>query len=189
MSKKQCFISPLALSFWLPLLLMLGYFIYRGMAPFGTNSILTVDLGQQYIDQFAAFKHTLLSHPSSFFYSFSNALGGDMIGEWAYYLMSPFNFIYLFIPIIQLPAAILLVTVLKFGMAGLSMAYLIKKLKLQNGYYITLFAINYALSGWFIANDLNLLWLDAAILLPLLILQLEKLFYRATWWQYALILA
>lgn len=189
MNKKQCFISPLALSFWLPLLLMLGYFIYRGMAPFGTNSILTVDLGQQYIDQFAAFKHTLLSHPSSFFYSFSNALGGDMIGEWAYYLMSPFNFIYLFIPIIQLPAAILLVTVLKFGMAGLSMAYLIKKLKLQNGYYITLFAINYALSGWFIANDLNLLWLDAAILLPLLILQLEKLFYRATWWQYALILA
>lgn len=189
MNKKRFFISPLALSFWLPLLLMLGYFIYRGMAPFGTSSILTVDLGQQYIDQFAAFKHTLLSHPSSFFYSFSNALGGDMIGEWAYYLMSPFNLIYLFIPIIQLPAAILFVTLLKFGMAGLSMAYLIKKLKLQKGYYITLFAINYALSGWFIANDLNLLWLDAAILLPFLILQLEYIFYRSNWWRYALVLA
>lgn len=188
MSKKNIFISPLALSFWLPLLVMLGYFIYRGMAPFGTNSILTVDLGQQYIDQFAAFKHTLLSHPSSFFYSFSNALGGDMMSEWAYYLMSPFNLIYLVVPILHLPAAILIVTVLKFGAAGLSMAYLLQRLQLQKGHYITLFAINYALSGWFIANDLNLLWLDAAILLPLLILQIEQLFKHPSYWRYATIL-
>ncbi len=124
MNKKNIFTSPLALSFWFPLLIMLSYFIYRGMSPFGTSSVLTVDLGQQYIDQFAAFKHTLISHPSSFFYSFSNALGGDMISEWAYYLMSPFNLIYLFVPLMQLPAAILIVTVLKFGTAGLSMAYL-----------------------------------------------------------------
>lgn len=188
MNKKNIFTSPLALSFWLPLLVMLSYFMYRGMSPFGTSSILTVDLGQQYIDQFAAFKHTLLSHPSSFFYSFSNALGGDMISEWAYYLMSPFNLIYLVVPLMQLPAAILIVTVLKFGAAGLSMAYLLKSLKLQQGYYISLFAINYALSGWFIANDLNLLWLDAAILLPILILYLEQLFKRPTYWRYALIL-
>ncbi|WP_263640496.1 YfhO family protein [Levilactobacillus brevis] len=31
---------------------MTGYFIYRQMAPFGTSSLLTVDLGQQYIDIF-----------------------------------------------------------------------------------------------------------------------------------------
>ncbi len=73
---------------------MISYFAYRHMAPFGTNSILTVDLGQQYIDQFAMFRHTLLAHPSSFFYSFSNALGGDMLSEWAYYLMSPFNLLF-----------------------------------------------------------------------------------------------
>jgi len=189
MNKKHYFISPLALSFWLPALVILGYFVYRGMAPFGPNSILTVDLGQQYIDQFAAFKHTFLSHPTSFFYSFSNALGGDMLGEWAYYLMSPFNVIYLFTPIVHLPSAILFVTVLKFGSAGLSMAWLLKQLQLQRGYYITLFAVNYALSGWFIANDLNLLWLDAAILLPILIVQIEALFKQNNWWRYALILS
>ncbi|MGX7043108.1 YfhO family protein [Leuconostoc holzapfelii] len=188
MKKRQFFLSPLALSFWLPALIMLSYYAYRGMAPFGQNSILTVDLGQQYIDQFAAFKTAFLAHPSSFFYSFSNALGGDMLGEWAYYLMSPFNLIFLFVPNINLPAAILGVTVLKFGAAGLTMAYLIKRLQLQKGYYTTLFAVNYALSGWFIANDLNLLWLDAAILLPLVILQIEQLFVQNTWWRYALIL-
>lgn len=189
MNKKKIFNSPLALSFWIPAIIMLSYFAYRGMAPFGSSSILTVDLGQQYIDQFAAFKHTLLSHPSSFFYSFSNALGGDMLGEWAYYLMSPFNLIYLFVSINHLPAAILLVTVLKFGAAGLSMAYLLQKLQIQKGHYITLFAINYALSGWFVANDLNLLWLDSAILLPLIIYQIEQLFKHGSWWRYSLLLA
>ena len=185
---KRYTLSPLALSFWVPLLIMLAYFAYRHMAPFGTSSILTVDLGQQYIDQFAAFKHTLLQHPSSFFYSFSNALGGDMLGEWAYYLMSPFNLIFLMVPNTALPSAILLVTVLKFGAAGLSMAYLLQKLHLQQHYYVTLFAVNYALSGWFIANDLNLLWLDTVILLPLVILALERLFYQQSWWQYSLLL-
>lgn len=188
MTIKRFFISPIALSFWFPAVIMLTYYAYRGMAPFGTNSILTVDLGQQYIDQFAAFKTAFLSHPSSFFYSFSNGLGGDMISEWAYCLMSPFNLIFLVVPNINLPAAILGVTVLKFGAAGLTMAYLLARLNLQRGYYVTLFAVNYALSGWFVANDLNLLWLDAAILLPLVILQLERLFVQATWWRYALLL-
>lgn len=188
MNKKRFFISPIALSFWLPTVIMLSYYAFRGMAPFGHHSILTVDLGQQYIDQFAAFKAAFLSHPSSFFYSFSNALGGDMVGEWAYCLMSPFNLIFLVIPNIDFPAAILGITVLKFGAAGLTMAYLLTRLKLQKSYYATLFAVNYALSGWFIANDLNLLWLDAAILLPLVILQLEHLFIQNTWWRYALIL-
>ena len=38
------------LSFALPILILLGYFAYRKMFPFGNSSILTVDLGQQYVD-------------------------------------------------------------------------------------------------------------------------------------------
>ena len=62
---------PLLLSFWGPLLLMLGYFIFRKMYPFGTSSILTVDMGQEYVDFFQFFRRTLLTDPSNFFYSFS----------------------------------------------------------------------------------------------------------------------
>ncbi|CAH1853192.1 YfhO family protein [Convivina intestini] len=186
---QKYLLSPLAISFWLPVIFMTGYFASRGMAPFGTSTILTVDLGQQYIDQFAAFKAAFLNHPSNFLYSFSNALGGDMLGEWAYYLMSPFNIIFLFVSDLHLPSAILWVTVFKFGAAGLSMAYLIHRLKLQEGHYISLFAISYPLSGWFIANDLNLLWLDTAILLPLLILALEGLLGGKKGWPYSILLA
>ena len=43
----------LLISFLLPVLIMGGYFVYRGMAPFGSSTVLTVDLGQQYVDFFA----------------------------------------------------------------------------------------------------------------------------------------
>lgn len=37
-------------SFLLPVILMACYFAYRQMTPFGKSSLLTVDLGQQYVD-------------------------------------------------------------------------------------------------------------------------------------------
>ncbi|EJE98154.1 hypothetical protein LMA_08243, partial [Liquorilactobacillus mali KCTC 3596 = DSM 20444] len=106
---------PLIISFFLPIFLMGGYFISQEMFPFGKSSLLTVDLGQQYIDFFAYFRRTLLSNPSGFFYSFSKEVGGNMIGEWAYYLMSPFNLFLLLFPEKYLAAGVMLITLLKYG--------------------------------------------------------------------------
>lgn len=106
---------------------MLGYFIYRGMYPFGKSSLLTVDLGQQYVDFFAAYRDTLLHDPTKIFYSFSKAIGGEMLGEFAYYLLSPFNLIFLFFKGKTLTAGIMLVTLLKYGCSGLAMAWLLQK--------------------------------------------------------------
>ena len=165
----------LIISFFLPVIIMLGYFIFRQMYPFGKSSLLTVDLGQQYVDFFAFFRRTLLHDPSNFFYSFSKALGGGMLGEWAYYLMSPFNLLLLFFPGKTLTAGIMLLTLTKYGCAGLAFAFLLKKTKMQHGIALPLFSTSYALMGWFIANQLNLLWLDAAIFLPLIIYSLIQL--------------
>ena len=81
----------LTVSFLIPFLLMGGYFIGRQMAPFGPSSLLTVDLGQQYVDFFAYLRNIILHHPGSLFYSFSKGLGGEMLGTNAYYLFSPLN--------------------------------------------------------------------------------------------------
>lgn len=175
---------PLWLSFLLPIIIMGTYFGIRGMMPFGNSSILTVDLGQQYVDMFALYRNTLLHHTSTFFYSFSNALGGDMFGLWTYYLMSPLNLILLFFKPTNLPIGILILTLLKYGLTGLSMAYSLKKLKWQHGWLLTSFGVIYALMGWMISYELNLLWLDAAILLPLIILGLEYLFNMKRVWPY-----
>ncbi|KRM89248.1 YfhO family protein [Liquorilactobacillus vini] len=163
------------LSFFIPLFLMSCYFISRQMYPFGSNSLLTVDLGQQYVDFFAFFRNTLLHHPSSFFYSFSKALGGEMLGEWAYYLLSPFNLLLLLFPAKNIDAAIFLITILKYGSTGLSFAWFIKKTQMLTDLKVIMLSVSYALMGWFVSYQLNLLWLDAAILLPLVCYFLNRL--------------
>lgn len=165
----------LILSFLFPFALMTGYFIFRGMAPFGSSTILTVDLGQQYVDFFSYYRSTILSHPSTFFYSFAKDLGGDTLGIFAYYLMSPLNVIILLFPGKLLSSGILILTLLKYGLSGLSFAWMLMKLKLQTSWRVIAFATSYALMGWMIANQLNVIWLDVLILLPLVIYGLIKL--------------
>lgn len=166
--------QALWVSFLLPLLIMTVYFGFRHMAPFGSSSILTVDLGQQYIDFFENFRQAILHNPTSIFYSFAKGLGGETYGDWAYYLFSPTNLLLLPFPNTMLPTAILLITVLKYGLAGWSFSYALRVMRWQNGWRLPLFGVTYAMMGWFVANDLNLLWLDAAILLPLIIAGFER---------------
>ncbi|WP_282800999.1 YfhO family protein [Secundilactobacillus kimchicus] len=165
----------LGLSFVVPTLVMTMYFISRHMAPFGSSSLLTVDLGQQYVDFFAYFRHSLLHDPSGIFYTFQKALGGEMVSTWTYYLLSPFNLLLLFFPDHNLTSGIFLITVLKYGAAGLSFTWLLFKTGRQTGWATLGFSTSYALMGWMIANQLNLIWLDAVILLPLIILGLLRL--------------
>lgn len=166
---------PRWLAFLVPFFMMGSYFATRQMMPFGNSTILTVDLGQQYVDMFAAMRATLLHHPETFFYSFSNALGGDMLGLWTYYLMSPLNIILLFFTPEQLPSGILLLTILKYSFASLSMTWVVEKMHFQSRWLASTWGIMYALMGWMVAYQLNLLWLDALILLPFIIFGLEQL--------------
>lgn len=177
---------PLWLAFLLPFIILGSYFANRHMMPFGNSTILTVDLGQQYVDMFASFKDTIIKHPQTFFYSFSNALGGDMFGLFTYYLMSPLNLILLFFNPVNLPSGILLLTLLKYSLSSLSMVYAIKKTTNQNNWTTTSFGLMYALSGWMVAYQLNLLWLDALILLPLIIVGLDNLLKRGKYKHYVI---
>lgn len=188
MNIKQIFKQhyALILSFFTPFCLVLAYFISRQMFPFGENTLLTVDLGQQYIDFFAFFKYTLLHSWGSLFYSFSKGLGGEMLGDFAYYLLSPFNLILLLFSQKNILSAIMLITLLKYGFAGLNFAILLKKQNLQSGWKLPLFATSYALMGWAIANQFNLLWLDALVFLPLIILSLDLLLKRKNLYAYSL---
>ncbi len=59
---------PLTVAFALPIIIMGIYFCAcQHVYPFGNSSLLTVDMGQQYIDFYAYFRQTLLGHPGQFF--------------------------------------------------------------------------------------------------------------------------
>ncbi|BDR58495.1 membrane protein [Xylocopilactobacillus apicola] len=143
------------------------YFIAIGVYPFGHNTIMTVDLGQQYIDFFGLFRDTILHHPASFFYSFAKDIGGDMIGVWSYYLLSPLNIIFLFFNKEHLDVAVVIITLLKYGLASLAFYFFgLKTSKVPPKFLISI-SVSYALSGFFVANQFNIMWLDAAYLTPL----------------------
>ena len=63
-SKKQL----LLISFALPFTIMLIIYIAMGVYPFGKETLLTIDLAQQYVDFFSYYRHTLLHEPQALFY-------------------------------------------------------------------------------------------------------------------------
>ena len=159
------------LSFLLPTCIFASYFLYRG------QEILTVDLGQQYIDFLAFYKTNLFSNPLNFIFTFSNGLGNSLIGTSAYYLNSPFNFLLLLFSNSSLPTAILLIISLKVGVIGLSSFFYFQKFfKGDNKIFALAASLAFALSGFVVSYNLNLMWLDSLILLPLLLDAIDKLF-------------
>ena len=171
------FKNPLLWSFLIPTILMLAYFAYRGMAPFGDSTILTVDLGQQSVDFFAEIKNAILSDPNRLFYTFSKGLGGSMLDEWATYYTSPLNLVFLLVKPAQIQIATLFLTVIRYGLMGLSMAYALKAMNLQRGIGQVIFGVAYAFNGWIVATQVVPQWIDIAILLPLIVWQFERLIF------------
>ncbi|MEG2292222.1 MAG: YfhO family protein [Carnobacterium sp.] len=180
---------PLLLAFFGPFIIMATIYGFQGVYPFGNSTLLTVDLGQQYVDFYAYYRETLLHNPLSFFYSFSKAIGGDMIGLWAYYLTSPFNLILILFPPKLITLAVTTLTLIKISTAGLTFGILLKKAFDGKGFILAAFSISYALMGYTIVNQLNIMWLDGLVFLPMVILGIEKLLITKKGSFYTLFLA
>lgn len=158
------------ISFFIPFLIFEIYFLSNH------SNILTVDLGQQYVDFLAFFKNNLFSHPLRLIYNFNQGLGSSFIGTSSYYLTSPFNWLLFLFPNKLLPQAILLIISLKIGSIGLSSYfYWQEKFIGFNKIYALCASAAFALSGYTVAYNLNLMWLDSLILLPLLIKAIDLL--------------
>ena len=65
--------------------------------------------------------------------------------------------------------------VLKIGLAGLSFTWYLKRHCKTRDFGAGFFGIFYALSGYVAAYSWNIMWLDCIILLPLILLGLERL--------------
>lgn len=178
-----------AASALLPMTIMLVVWAFIGMYPFGSKSLMAVDFGQQYISFFGLLKNAILTGDlSSLSYSFTKSLGGDMIGVLGYYLMSPFNIIYILAPLKYFGAAVFLTIWLRYGAIGLSFAFLLirryKGLETRK-WLVPLFSTAYALSGMLVSYQMNVIFYDAMIMLPIVIVYLEELLDGKSPYRYA----
>lgn len=178
-----------AFSAMLPMAIMLVVWAFMGTFPFGDKSLMAVDFGQQYISFFGLLKHAVLSGDlSSLSYSFTKSLGGDMIGVLGYYLMSPFNIIYILTPLKYFGFAVFLTIWLRYGAIGMAFAFLlVKRYKglESRKWLVPLFATAYALSGMLVSYQMNVIFYDAMIMLPIVIVYLEELLDGGAPYRYA----
>ena len=178
-----------AFSALLPMAIMLVVWAFMGTFPFGDKSLMAVDFGQQYISFFGLLKNAVLSGDlSSLSYSFTKSLGGDMIGVLGYYLMSPFNIIYILMPLKYFGFAVFLTIWLRYGAIGMAFAFLLIKRYKGLGsrkWLVPLFATAYALSGMLVSYQMNVIFYDAMIMLPIVIVYLEELLDGGAPYRYA----
>lgn len=171
-----------ALSFLIAAIGMLLILKSRGFYPFKDNTLLTADMREQYVNFYASLRY-LFTGDDSIFFSWSRTMGGNYLGLFAYYLSSPFTWITLLFPVEKIYIAVTVMTVLKIAMCGCTFSifasYIWKKYCPQcNPRYLFILlpiAVSYALTSYNIAYCVCLMWLDGVILLPLILLGVEKL--------------
>ena len=156
------------LCFLLPAALMLVVYASIGMAPFGDKSILVMDMAQQYVDFFCALKE------GDLFFSWGKSMGTSYIGLFSYYVSSPLSALTLLVDNAQMPLALMGLTVLKLGLAGLTFGLYHQRV-LGGGRGAPLFACCYALMSYAVAYSMCIMWLDGLIWLPVILLGLEQM--------------
>ncbi|HBA96598.1 MAG TPA: hypothetical protein DCZ23_00670, partial [Lachnospiraceae bacterium] len=180
------------LSFSIPVTIFLIIMYKSGFYPFGDKTLFIMDMKGQYLEFYASLRN-IASSDDSIFFSWSRSMGGNYLGLFAYYLASPLSFITLFFSIRNLAAGILVLTLLKLGLCGLSFSifasYLWKKHCNGTGFIMLLFSTSYALLSYNMVYSLCPMWMDGVIFLPLVILGVEKILHGGKGMFYIIMLA
>ncbi|MCR5485759.1 MAG: YfhO family protein [Clostridiales bacterium] len=149
--------------------------IVNKVYPFGNWGIYYADLIAEYLP-FIYELYDKVRAADSLFFTWRSCLGISFVGDFYYYISSPLNLLVLLFKRSLLQDVVTALIVLRQAAAGAFMTYyLCRRRKGAVSFYSAVCGLLYAFSGWYAAYYQNIIWLDAYMLLPLLILGLEKL--------------
>ena len=162
------------IAFVIPLIIMTALYIAREIYPFGNNCYLRSDMYHQYAPFFSELWNKL-RHGEGLTYSWDIGMGTNFTALYAYYLASPSNWFIVLFPQKYMIEIMNVIIILKLCLSSLTFTYYISKHFNTRKCTIALFGMFYALSGFVAAYSWNIMWLDCLVLLPLIILGLERL--------------
>ncbi|MEG0769099.1 MAG: YfhO family protein [Ruthenibacterium sp.] len=146
--------------------MVLCLYALLGVWPLGTGSVLTGDLNGQYISYNARFARAIFAG-DSVSYTFEKQMGGSMLGILAYYCASPFNLLYLLVPVVHYAKMAGLVLALKLVCTAVAMAFFLGRHNGTLRHRAVLPALCYAFCAYFLIYAQNIMWMDVVLLLPL----------------------
>ena len=166
--------SALLVSFLLPLLILVVVYYARDIYPFGDNTYLRSDCYHQYAPFMKEFYNKLVNG-RNMTYTWNIGLGTNFSALYSYYLASPVNWLIGLVSPNHIPEVMNIFIIIKAGLASLTFAYYLSNHFKTKKMSIAAISVFYALSSYFCAFSWNLMWLDCILLLPLIILGLERL--------------
>lgn len=164
------------LSFLCSSIVLTIVFICFGVIPFGDKTVLRMDLYHQYGPLFAELYDRLTSG-SSLVYSWTSGGGGSFLGNFFNYLSSPLTILIVLFGHMNNPESIAFLMFIKCALSSAFFCYYLKNsqdIKKHNVSTVA-FSVLYSFCGYFIAYYWNIMWLDAMVMLPLVILGIEKI--------------
>lgn len=153
---------------------MLIIYFCNAMIPFGDKTILRMDLYHQYGPLFAELYDRVMSG-ASFTYSWISGLGSCFLGNYFNYLSSPIGAIILFFGHKNMPEAIAAMILIKAALSASTFTYYLKRSLKSQSFVSTAFGIMYAFCAYMLAYYWNVMWLDAMVLLPIVLLGIERI--------------
>lgn len=162
------------LAFGIPFLIMILMYIIRGIYPFGDECYLRSDMFHQYAPFLKEFYNKITSG-GSILYSWDIGMGVNFLPIYSYYLASPLNWIILILPGSHIIEIMSIFIILKIGLMSFTFSYYVSKHYSTKHIVVAVFSSFYALSAYIAAFSWNLMWLDCLVLLPIVILGLERL--------------
>ncbi|MDR0847048.1 MAG: YfhO family protein [Lactobacillales bacterium] len=160
-------------AFLLSILILGGALASIGVYWGGPYTVLASDSFAQFSNFHAAFNNFLHGKQGALFTTHAS-LGINFLSLYSYYLGGFFTFLVVFFKNFDIPNALYLITLLKFGAMGLSAYFYIDKtFKLNRNIKLGL-ALCYPFCGFIIAHLELIMWLDCFIYLPLIIYAIDK---------------
>ena len=164
-----------ALAFGIPVGLLLIVMAFSGSEPFGNGlSMLYSDMYHQYFPFWVEFGRVIRSG-GSLLWNWAAGMGMDYLSLISYYLASPLNLISAIVPESLALEVYSLLMPIKLGLASLFFAIFLRNTFKKEDLSISFFGAMYALCGWALAYQWNIMWLDTFALLPLTVLGMVKL--------------
>ena len=191
LQSKNSFFSKnryIVFSFLSALGVMLMIYFVSSVFPFGGKTILRMDLYHQYGPLFAEL-YDRVKESGSLIYSWQSGLGSCFLGNYFNYLSSPIAAIMMFFGHENIPEAIGFMILIKAALASAAFTYYLKKSQHNHSVTTVIFGVLYAFCAYMLAYYWNVMWLDAMVLLPLILLGIERIIQNGNIWLYVTSLA
>ncbi len=165
------------LAFLLSFLLLGLTYMQFGFYPFGSRSILVMDMLQQNVAFFQSLRD-IMSGQHSLFYSLGKSLGGNYLGLFAFYISSPLSWIVTLFPENEIHLAITILMWIKTALTASTMFYFLNTKFPNMPFRSLIIAIAYSLMSYNFVYSLSLMWIDGVLFLPLVILGVETIIQK-----------